>query len=367
MKLYLDNENLITPFFKSYSLFLEMEIGKWQIVDNIQEADIIAIPETKNTNYEYLKSVLRPRQILLILEIYHVAEYMGDNRYQNILDRYAEITDKVVYVHTNLKNKNDPRMVHFDHLFWRQKLYCTEYEKGIDLDQRSWTTDCNKKIYELSPEITKYDVGKKFLSLINIVETSFEGRMIFRRMLKSFLQDYYHKEGFINDPANDKIFVPNSVDGIFGHLTRHTMGGIWYPVSDYYYNSSIVSIYIETITQWDMMHSVTEKTFDPLIKGNFILPFGTCEFIKNLKEHYGFHFPDWIDYSYDEVPGDHERFVAYINSIKKLMKYSRSELYDLCIKDMHILEKNKQVFFNTPYDSLYKKVYNCIQYHGWHK
>lgn len=367
MKLYLDNENLITPFFKRYSLFLELEIGKWQVVDNIQDADIVAVPETGQTDFEYLKSVLQPHQILLVLEIYHVAEYMGGTRYQEILDRFKDITDKIVYVHTNLRSKEDPNTVHFDHLFWRQKLYCTDYDRGIDLDQRCWTSHCNKKIYQIEKDITKYSSAKKYLCITNIVENSFDYRMTRRRLLTGFLKDYHHKDGFINDPANDKIFVPNSIDGIFGHLTRETIGGIWYPVNDYYYNNSIVSIYIETITQWVMMHSITEKTFDPLIKGNFILPYGICGTINILKDHYGFKFPNWIDYSYDTIQNDDQRFSAYIESVKKLLKHSREDLYDFYLKDRDILKHNQEIFFKTPYDSLYKKVVDCIKYHGWRK
>ena len=97
------------------------------------------------------------------------------------------------------------------------------------------------------------------------------------------------------------------------------------------------------------MSLVTEKTFDALIRGNFILPFAYPGLIKDLTDVYGFQFPNWIDYSYDSIYDDEARFIAYTESFKKLDQFTAEEMYTLCVRDLHILEHNRAIFFSRPY------------------
>ena len=60
----------------------------------------------------------------------------------------------------------------------------------------------------------------------------------------------------------------------------------------------------------------TEKTFTPMCKGHFVLPFGTPGTIAHLKSEYGFEFPHWIDYGYDNLP-DVERAHLPGNNMQK--------------------------------------------------
>lgn len=124
----------------------------------------------------------------------------------------------------------------------------------------------------------------------------------------------------------------------------------WWPINNVYCRSTSVNIYIETLTyNHDKIRQITEKTWDPLIKGNFILPFGQCGLIDDLKKHYGFKFPRWIDYSYDSIGEDMLRWFAYLDSVKELLSNSPKELFRKKIADKEILKYNREIFFKHRY------------------
>jgi hypothetical protein len=86
----------------------------------------------------------------------------------------------------------------------------------------------------------------------------------------------------------------------------------------------------------------TEKTLNPLAKGHFIMPFGPAGAIAHLKRVYGLKFPDWIDYSYDEVEDDVLRFEKYILCIKKVLNRGHEWLFDKKFQDLEILKHNRK-------------------------
>jgi len=137
----------------------------------------------------------------------------------------------------------------------------------------------------------------------------------------------------------------------------------WYPISDELYNSSCISVVCETITgvcnedkKYNTVRCVTEKTLEPLAKGNFILPFGYSGLIEDLLT-YGFKLPDWIDYSYDNLLDADERLAQFQIILNKLLgNNSISDLQRLCDRDMDILEHNKRVFYTRHYDNLYDRI-----------
>ena len=143
-------------------------------------------------------------------------------------------------------------------------------------------------------------------------------------------------------------------------------GGTWWPAADIYYQTSYISVGIETIFRDSEIFYPCEKTFDPLIKGNFPLIFSAAHSIERLRHYYGFKFPDWIDYSYDRIDDTEDRFNAYLNSIKKIAETPLHEIHELYLKDKHILDHNKNVFFNKSYDFLYPKIKDSMQHLGWY-
>ena len=101
--------------------------------------------------------------------------------------------------------------------------------------------------------------------------------------------------------------------------------------------------------------TITEKTWDPLIKGHFILPYRYSGLISDIRE-YGFILPDWIDYEYDQILDDTARWQMFAQSVDKLLSKSITELQWLFDKHKPILEHNRDLFFMRPYDTLHDKI-----------
>jgi hypothetical protein len=290
---------------------------------------------------------------------------MGPRYYGEVKEIFKSVTDKVIVMHTNLQLQPD-NMVYFDHMFDIQKLYCTDYDRGTALHSRLWTTSCSKETYALRP-INKIHYYNKFLAPMRLydlpdTEPDEHTRMFFRCKLKEVLCQI--RNTHIGDGTIGALMLPDGLTApLLLELNMHH-GGTWYPVSHAYYDSSFVSVYTESLvsSSYGQVSMVTEKTFDPLIRGNFVLPFGYSGLIQNIRD-YGFQLPDWIDYSYDSINDNLDRFDAFINSLHKINKYSVSELYDLSQRDKGILEHNRGVFFNRPYDylNLHDRVAACIK------
>jgi hypothetical protein len=130
-------------------------------------------------------------------------------------------------------------------------------------------------------------------------------------------------------------------------LNSKKLGGYMPPHNEYYKNT-FVSIYGETIEQGNSI-AVTEKTYDPLIKGHFILPFSTSGFINFLKNK-GFKFPEFIDYTYDTIVSDTDRYIAYEKEIDRLLAISINEWKLHWDNNLNLIKHNKQVFEQTAYD-----------------
>jgi len=344
---------------QAHFLPFDLEKDKWEYTEDISKAQVIPMIKTyTQEGIDAQLDVFRHQyngQLLLVLDLFHIDDSNDYTKYLNDYCRqFFKLTEHVVMVHTNKKRNSH---IYYDMLWNRQKAYCTEYEK-FDLCGRTWTWGADKDMYVLSP-IKKEKNCKKFLSPNRIYYSALNHpRMVARQRLAGLLQN---QEGYVSDPQKGLVLEPEQI-GFMGTLEQGD-GGTWWPVANKYYNSSYVSIYTETLTDSRDITSVTEKTWDPLIKGHFILPFGYRGLIEDIKS-YGFILPDWLDYSYDSLYHFEERWTAYANSVRKFLNLSIKELDDYFQRDKHILEHNRQVFFTRPYDSLYDKIAEIIQPHN---
>jgi len=118
------------------------------------------------------------------------------------------------------------------------------------------------------------------------------------------------------------------------------------PHSDYYLNSCI-SIYGETIESGPGI-CVTEKTWDPLIKGHFILPFSNAGFIAYLRSQ-GVEFPPWIDYSYDSIEDDAVRYVVYQTEVDRVLSWSTDIWATRWADSYSIMRHNQNLLYSRPY------------------
>jgi hypothetical protein len=151
------------------------------------------------------------------------------------------------------------------------------------------------------------------------------------------LPDVNGIDQLINRPV-DKMLIQQSRTNRFGYSPPHNA----------YYEDTFISIYGETI-EYGTTIAPTEKTYDPLIKGHFILPFSCSGFIQFLKTK-GFQFPTFIDYGYDEITHDEKRFECYSKEVDRLLAMPLDIWQQHWANTAEIRQYNQTVFETTPYD-----------------
>ena len=85
----------------------------------------------------------------------------------------------------------------------------------------------------------------------------------------------------------------------------------------------------------------TEKTWTPIFKCHFILPYGPQNYIRFLKNNYNIKFPDFIDVSWDDVLCNNTRYNLYLNEVKRLCDMGGRELMIKKIENKDLLIHNR--------------------------
>jgi hypothetical protein len=331
-----------------------IENESFDLTMDINEADVIPIlhmwsADEIKQQYEHIKKIYI-NQVILIMGWTHISEAGSlDKIWDKYKKQFADITDKIYLVHPYT---NAEYGIYYDGFWNIQKAIFSDYDK-YKVKNAYFINDATEKMYELNP-IHKAKGVKKFLSP-NRVQLDTPGDRHYKRIALQYILGF--EDGYVNDPLKGSIFWPQEPTGEGG------VGfSVFHPIHNRYYETSFLSIYVETLThkttnaeENEQYRCVTEKTWNPLIKGHFILPYGYCGLIEDIKA-YGFLLPDWIDYSYDSIEFDIDRFDAYIRSVKQFLTRSHDELLELFNRDTYILEYNRNLFFERPFDSLYEKI-----------
>ncbi len=70
-----------------------------------------------------------------------------------------------------------------------------------------------------------------------------------------------------------------------------------------------------------------------MCKGHFVLPFGTPGTIDHLKSEYGFEFPHWLDYEYDNLQ-DVDKPISTVVQVDNMLQSPRWESYMSTVKSV---------------------------------
>ena len=173
-----------------------------------------------------------------------------------------------------------------------------------------------------------------------------------------FLDNYLL--GMLNDPLINNFFkfVPyeNRIDN--GNHTSIPISAVFNNNNNQwisanlvhigYYENTFISVCCESVEQDDCV--ITEKTLMPLAHGHFVLPIGAPGIISALKSK-GFLFPNFIDYSYDEIKDLDFRIEKFGEEFNRLITIELDEWREYHKKNIDILHHNRKIFFK-PYDKL---------------
>lgn len=367
-----NNYDLFMGNWELHSLIFDSEPDRFLYTTDILEADIIPTMmigwnyhidqcEHRNKFIEFTKVALEQDKLVLGLRHTHVDDEINANTYyQNILDTLKQYTNKFLIVNTDFNaEKNHPNVICYDTIMNRQKIYYNDelYNNLIHNKYRLWSTYASKEMYVL-PEI-KYteSISKKFLicNRCDTHETRGLGtRIVYRHLFQDIINrrlDTYMSNWDRNPP---EILHCQQQD-----IDIRGFSGFWPPHNDYF-TDSIVNVYIESLVGPTEITYVSEKTHEPMHKGQFILPFGYCGIVKDILS-YGYRLPDWINYDYDIIEDKFERFAAFKNEFIRLGNISLEELIKFRNKDLDILLHNRNVIENYKLDSLYEKIIKKLE------
>lgn len=354
----------------SIDYFFTIEQDRWNFTSNVSDAKVIPVSLLQFAENPNLLNSLHEDQVVLVWIIETCSDHLIPKQVRDLAHQSKSYGKhkKTLFVHTNYLDNSDPHYIHNDIMFNREKLYFTDYTEERCFEKH-WTNRLPKSVYTVSDINKTFSMKSRAFLVPNRVnyQSSYNPWNFNNTKLK--LQSFMHSikaNMYISDPHNGIILKTNGWDEDFIPSSINlTSGGHFSPLADFYYNTSYVTVAIESLYISNEIFYPSEKYFDTFIKGNFPLIFASPNAISNLKKYYGFKFPDWIDYTYDTMEELEERFSSYLESIGKLAAMPIDELHSLYLRDKHILEHNRQVFFNKPYDSLYEKVNNAISILNW--
>ncbi len=285
---------------------------------------------THNSNWQKkIDAMAQNKQKLIFYDLVNTGDY-EHTRFTEFISNYNHPNKIYLTVNqsANLKLAN-VEIVPWDFMWNRFKLY---YSQPVPWDTRVLHHYAGPEKYQ-TPELDFVQTrSRKFLSMC--------GREYgYRKNLYEIVSQY--ATGYVSSRSRGITIEPEEIRGAFS------------PVPNRYYLDTYFSIYVESnCIRSDLLH-ITEKTYEPLLKGHFILPFSNPGTIQQLKQR-GFRFPAFVDYSFDNVESAQDRFDMLIKEFDKLLTY---DLHSLYVDNQEILKHNQQLFFNQDYDRNIQKLY----------
>jgi hypothetical protein len=351
MKLFFDEKGHTDYANHCISPEILLEQDKWNFTKNLEEADVVPIDYYTEINLNEIK--LKDHQLLVVWFYETTGNTFTPEKCRQDTRKFFDAHYKTLVFHTNELDNKDVNYIPSNVMYNRQRMFCVNY--SYICENLQWTRGIPKVAFELTDINKVYsNENKKFLVPNRIFSNAKDTRNILRQNLKNYLQSI-NASMYLSDPEKGIYFKPNGITDVSKIDT--VQGGSWHPIDNYYYNTSYVGIHTETIWENPDIFYPTEKYFDNLIKGNFPLIFAAPNFVSNLKKFYNFRFPDWIDYSYDNIYNYSERIAAFYESINKVSKLSLLDLHSLYLRDKeNILEHNKKIFYTKPCMLLYNKI-----------
>lgn len=357
-----DQYNPLIPGVDLHILPFDIESENFVFTHNVDECDVIPVMCDYPT--PEVKQILGETCDKLIVRLFHthVSEEDG-SFYADVYNNWKGYANNFCIASADYRAEQSLPGVAFcyDFLWNCQKAYYYDYDEIVSGRIRMWSHLATKDMYQL-PEISLMSTDqqhlKKFLSP-NRTDLSclhISNRLIYRYLFYNYLcdSDAYWSDWSANPPKP----LAAQQDGVMGPNGERFAG--WWPVNNFYYDNSIISVFVETLVSQTNLRTLTEKTLEPLHKGNFVLPFGYSGLVADIKE-YGFVLPDWIDYSYDSVSDETMRFALYVQEFLRLRnQYTLSQLLELRNRDIDVLHHNRNLFSSRPYDSLYEKLIKFV-------
>lgn len=332
------------------SMFFDLNGQDYEIFkDPILDYDILV--HTSEHDLNHIKTKLK-----LELCIFHNYENQLGFNYFNLPSESDRSSNGSIIV-TNAVDSTIGHykwIIHNDFLFNRTKAYYLGYPFKSTTKLWYYVGESGYKLPAIKDSSTK---TKIYIAPNNTYLNTLR-KIMYRPKLVELLKNQYGHLGYIGNPDDNKNLILHSQSefpsvqnieelvNIKSHTNYNSQG--YNPINNQYYLDTFVSIYGETIEHGSTI-AITEKTYEPFIKGLFILPFSTNGFIAHVRSQ-GWQLPDFIDYSYDAIDSVEERFIAYCDELHRLLSMSLETWCQHWDNNINVLTHNRGLFFQRPYD-----------------
>jgi hypothetical protein len=160
----------------------------------------------------------------------------------------------------------------------------------------------------------------------------------------------------MDDPlvnGNYKFDIHNStIQKIVDDSPSFFKGNSYYrgyaPVHVNYYSQSLISFVSESLDK-DIV-TLTEKTFDPMIHGHLVMPFGKNGLVQYMREQ-GWRVANFINYDYDQIQNSNQRLNAYLKEVDRLLEIDLEDWKDLYKQNLDVVRYNQRKFW---FDTFYR-------------
>jgi len=289
------------------------------------------VPYTKQTLEQYIKT--NSIQKLVFYDIFHYNPYF-ENRRMEMIKHFQKILPTSLLTICKKPIAGLSNVVHFD-FYWNQ---CKQayLDKKISLKQFG---------------VQNFNQWPMLLDRRPLVLLSLYG--LNNRDIKKHLYNAINHVPGHHGGLTEETFLPCET----GETEQPKLTAT--PPARRFFDSTYVSAQIESLIKGPNV-IFSEKTYDHLIQGRFVLNFGTKHYYRTLAED-GWKLPAGIDFGWDDIedqPIDENvaidmlgepRFNKYIECLTKLTA-DRDMLYELFVANTDVFAHNQQQLQQRPYD-----------------
>jgi len=269
---------------------------------------------------------------LLFLDIRH-------NYEDQVALLHSNQTPRIVITNARDDSIQDHRILFNDYLFNITKAYYNNYPFTA---RQVWHQE-QPGSYTVPGEIDPKDKTKIYIAANRAyIDADYPEQRMCRRRLMNHLKIHHRELGYLGNSADPEV------GGLRSNMPNNNRFSGYNPPHIKYYENSFISLVVESL-EYGTTYAATEKTFEPLIKGHFVLPLGIHRFVELTQRHYGFEFPDFIDYSYDQIEDRDRRYQAYNAEVERLLALPLATWCEHWVNYKVLRNKNQQIFHNRDY------------------
>ena len=199
----------------------------------------------------------------------------------------------------------------------------------------------------------KRQFDKKFTIMLGRIDMKPERVFIYNRLKDmDLLKDFFYCFNTMNpiDEELPTIYLETEKEQSSKYFHKARYG-------DKYFKKSFLHIVVESFFSKESSLNrkfVSEKIFRATNSCQPFVVIGTQYFLKEFKELGFKSFDRWWDESYDEIENDDERLIATLKIIQDLSKLSHTELKNMYLEMIPILEHNFDNAFKINSNSKYE-------------